>query len=532
MYSNRRISIFLAFLLLGLMTFLTPLLWGPPGSDAGIFTWVAHVVLQGGLPYVDAFDNKGPALFYIYAFVLWLGGGEWFAVRMLDFVLAYGCIAITVIWLRSIGGPSTGWIGGLLLLLFLHFDFWTLGQPDLWAAEAAIVMLWLIECSRRTATCLLAGVLAGLMVVLKPVYIPFAAVVFLLVLFPQGLRSFAFRACLAFACGALLCPLAVLSIYALHGQLYALWEVNILFALKSYRGLGNNPAFYHILMPGILQLPRGDMGYQMIGIGMITLQFVMLAGLYRLMRDGYKRLAIRLLVAWGCAFFIASWQGKYFFYHYCLLLFVAVIPAAYWLSRPLPVGGLRERLALYGRGMVVMLLATQSLFFLSPAFEGWKVRLGLKPNSEWLAESFVHGNYEFARVKEAASYINAHTNADDLIYVWGTEAYLYPLAQRAAPTRFGYNHAFVMSKEPLRSQFVTELLADLTINQPALVIIQKTDENDLTRRSIESLSDFPSIEQLFRQNYTQLWENKSFLLLKRNMDPFKPEPLRTPVVIP
>src|SRR5947209_6125799 len=42
----------------------------PIGPDQGTYSYVAERILAGGLPYVDAWDNKPPATYYAHAAVL------------------------------------------------------------------------------------------------------------------------------------------------------------------------------------------------------------------------------------------------------------------------------------------------------------------------------------------------------------------------------------------------------------------------------------------------------------------------------
>ena len=46
----------------------------PTGRDVGIFSYIGEQVVQGKLLYRDAWDSKGPLIFYLYAFAVALGG--------------------------------------------------------------------------------------------------------------------------------------------------------------------------------------------------------------------------------------------------------------------------------------------------------------------------------------------------------------------------------------------------------------------------------------------------------------------------
>ena len=46
----------------------------PFGWDQGILAWAGDVIHQGGMPYRDAWDIKGPLAYYLYALAQWLFG--------------------------------------------------------------------------------------------------------------------------------------------------------------------------------------------------------------------------------------------------------------------------------------------------------------------------------------------------------------------------------------------------------------------------------------------------------------------------
>ena len=47
-----------------------PSLAQPAGGDQSLYTYVGQRVLAGGVPYVDAWEQKPPAIFFVYAFCL------------------------------------------------------------------------------------------------------------------------------------------------------------------------------------------------------------------------------------------------------------------------------------------------------------------------------------------------------------------------------------------------------------------------------------------------------------------------------
>src|SRR5258708_39810306 len=67
---------------------LAPLAFMPLARDQGHFAYAGQVILDGGLPYRDVFDQKGPATHYTYAAVLAIFGQTQFGVRAFFFIVA------------------------------------------------------------------------------------------------------------------------------------------------------------------------------------------------------------------------------------------------------------------------------------------------------------------------------------------------------------------------------------------------------------------------------------------------------------
>ena len=47
-----------------------------PTRDGGTYLYAGRLILRGELPYINIWDNKPPAIYYINALGLWLGRGR------------------------------------------------------------------------------------------------------------------------------------------------------------------------------------------------------------------------------------------------------------------------------------------------------------------------------------------------------------------------------------------------------------------------------------------------------------------------
>jgi hypothetical protein len=90
---NILIYIFL-FLLTALVLDLANPLFDKPSRDGGFFLYAGQQILKGKIPYIEVWDNKGPAIFYINALGLWLGNGSRWGVWIIEFVCIFGMFLI------------------------------------------------------------------------------------------------------------------------------------------------------------------------------------------------------------------------------------------------------------------------------------------------------------------------------------------------------------------------------------------------------------------------------------------------------
>jgi len=88
------LSCIFLFLLTALILNLANPLFDKPSRDGGFFLYAGQQILNGKIPYLDFWDNKGPAIFYINALGLWLGSGSRWGVWSLEFLCIFGTLLI------------------------------------------------------------------------------------------------------------------------------------------------------------------------------------------------------------------------------------------------------------------------------------------------------------------------------------------------------------------------------------------------------------------------------------------------------
>ncbi|HTN87681.1 MAG TPA: glycosyltransferase family 39 protein, partial [Sorangium sp.] len=126
----------IAFLLLQILTY-------GYGRDQGIYAIVARAVLDGGMPYRDAFDFKPPGIFLIYALARALFGPAQWGIRALEVLgLAGMCLAMVSLAGRAFGDRRVGVVAAALaVLVHAQLDFWHTAQPESFGGMLTVLAL-------------------------------------------------------------------------------------------------------------------------------------------------------------------------------------------------------------------------------------------------------------------------------------------------------------------------------------------------------------------------------------------------------
>jgi len=127
----KRDWLLLAALVLVACLLALPVLTYPLGRDQGEFATIGRGILGGRVPYIDLWNPKPPAVFYVYALAMRLLGQTAVALRAIDFIVVPVCCAC-LFWIgRVLVNRRVGLWAVLLFPVFYFTEtFWTLTQND------------------------------------------------------------------------------------------------------------------------------------------------------------------------------------------------------------------------------------------------------------------------------------------------------------------------------------------------------------------------------------------------------------------
>ncbi|MCC6552151.1 MAG: hypothetical protein IT372_03895 [Polyangiaceae bacterium] len=526
--------------------FLIQILTYGYGRDQGIYAMVARILLDGGMPYRDAFDFKPPGIFVIFALARVLFGSAQWGIRVVEVAgLVATAVAMTRLAERWWGDRRIGAVAaGLAVLVHAQLDFWHTSQPESFGGMLTVFGL-LAATPPGTAherrlgepalpsprRMVLAGALFGMAGLLKPPLAGGGAALALVLAWPSLRLLFARGAARREAtrspedqpgraapsrAGALLAALRPAALIALGGAL----PVAACVAWFAARGaLRDMLEVLFVFTPPYTAL--GWRGVTVLGLswygtaewllhysGPVALGLGCLLALHPETGERRGVAVILLIIAVQLAGVVM--QAKFFPYHYGASWPVASMLAALGLWKAWAWAVRRGPLSagLLVVGFSLAALARSATKDVPDSYiERCLARLAI----------LAKGGRDVAELDRLASVADVNAGANRAVaaflrervppgapvFVWGFEPVIYDLADRPPATRYLYNvpQRVAWAKDDARA----DLMRDLTAHPPLAIVVERYDVfPSVTGEAIDSrdtLDRFPALSELIADRY-------------------------------
>ncbi len=209
--------------------------YGNISDDEFFFAVVAQRWLEGGLPYVAAYDVKPPGIFALYAMAQALFGESLATIKGLEILFtALGGFSLYRL-ARKQGGPAL-WCGAL-------YPVYSLALSGVTAANLILQLPFLIMAFAALPKAddmagakegFLAGLMVGMAGMVRQAVVAEAAAVLVLLLWRQ--RDRRWQCGLAFVTGAMLPALGFALYFAFKGHLAEAWQAVVIAAIARSGG--------------------------------------------------------------------------------------------------------------------------------------------------------------------------------------------------------------------------------------------------------------------------------------------------------
>jgi hypothetical protein len=463
-----------------LLALRLPSLVQPMGADQALYAYVGERVREGGLPYRDAWDQKPPAIHFLYAALRTMWAGD--AVVPAADLAAAAAIAFLLYKLGAAAGPAgAGAAAALIFLLFSNPAFTRLGGVRLRAQcetfiAVAITAAFLLLAGKRKPRSVWplvgAGLLFGVAFTFKYNTAVFAAagIVALWLWKRPAIAEIAWL-----AAGFCLPPLVMVLIFATGGALRPLIDATLIYNIQYSGETYHGPADvlrYLIAFP--IERARADALWTLGGAGVLLLLPAVLTDRRRL-----------LPIVWIAAACVSiAFNGSRSLPQYFIQANPALALAAGWgaiqawtwlragLGAPAKYAALAAALlAAYGTVRVNQFdkLAEYTMYDARHA-------LGGMDRSTYLARYDDDRKYSAPASAALGAYLAAHSAPGERVYVFGFACAAYVDAGRASASRFFWSRPVILGFNAGRPGYGVEgLLSDLSINRPAVIALQQQD---------------------------------------------------------
>jgi hypothetical protein len=221
-------------------------------------------------------------------------------------------------------------------------------------------------------------------------------------------------------------------------------------------------------------------------------------------------------------------QGKFFPYHYgATLLLIAIIAGLglYKLFRRCLELGPGSVLALASFVVVAVSMRDaardlpQGFWERSVMRMSFLLRQGeLRSRADLDRELSYVADYNLDADRQVALEIRSRTGSEDSVYIWGFEPSIYFLAERPLASRFTYN--VPQRTEWQRAYSRRELLRELSLNRPRLIVVERRDVfHSVTGSPLDSkdeLPNFPELKRLMDSQFRKVKEIEDFEIYERS----------------
>ena len=530
-------------LIAALLTLRLPAFVEPVGNDQNLYVYEGDRVRSGGVPYLDAWDQKPPGIAFLYAGLrtIWPRPS---AVAFGDVVAAGLTAWLLVVLGRRLLGLPAGYLAASAFLLLGHPSIARLGgiylrgQSEVFialAVTAAIVLVWprarrSVGGDRRPITeqtprwpLLAAGLCLGAAVWLKYNALAYALPV-AVALAVRPLASWQSRAPLKDALwiclGVALVSGATLGYFARHGALHdlrlATWDYNLRYSSETYPGV-LGAVSYVVSLP--FRRARADLLWYLGGAGAALLALT----------GRQARQTTALVVAWLVASVVSiALNGARGLPQYFVQ---AGPPLALALAAGATVAFERGR-AWKPIMAVILLAGLWKVGVEAPAFAG--LRLGGLPQlaenvafdvryatgqvdrASYLARFKGEQKYDALEVDALAALARDTTSPSDRILVFGFAPAIYVESGRLSASRFFWSRPVVLEFAAGTPGYGSRgLLADLDATQPPLVILQKQDWRPYASDSMDFFLATPVLHDWLMAGYALERDTPVFAVWRR-----------------
>jgi hypothetical protein len=514
----------LGFLLVITILIRLPILAEPWGADQAGFGYIAKGILEGKVPYKDMYSLTGYGVFFTFALFFKLFGMNMVSVHIGHLIVSLFTVILVFFLTHRLYGNGAAFTAAFCYTIFsngLAFSgfgyenksawgtYWYLAQREVFMTlfiTGAVLLTTIKGTKHRKYLSFICGLLIGLAAFYK------VTATLMLLLF-MGYIVFD-----EFCASHRLLSLKVVGL--LFSLIFGFFLINLPFlyyfwihdALRDlYQALFVHVSLYAKLSRGLRIETFFSGHYSILSENLILWLFTAISCLYIIFKDRSRDNI--LMVLWCLFSLVMVWgQGKFFGYHFIILLPPFSVLTAYGLQKFLAYGSspkefFANNLSVIRKTFLLTTIAVTVLSFSITNYDYYKTYIGLilgkKSKREYyqVFSEFPTHPYSFRSDLQVTRYLQRYRNPDDTLGVIFSagDTIIHFLTDMQSATRFIQSWYLFPSNEylakhevtiNLRKQFVDQLIR----SSPRFILCVHIPFSELVQ--IPTLKDDPTVRRL------------------------------------
>jgi hypothetical protein len=471
------------------------------GNDEGVVLYTGKKILEGGAPYLDSWDHKGPILYLFNAFGLWLSSNGLWGPGLLEGALLAFAIAVLSHQLKQFWPPFVIYSTVLAFLGSYYLFLESLNLTESWTLSFQIFAYLLIfkesnqspnidskiEKGKAKRIYLLLGLAFSLVFYIRPNNATgiFLASVILSLVSHRGIILYAWK---------------VLSLTFIAFSIFIYLSLSIVGSFKPFL----EQFFVYNLdysSAGSIDERLSSLGHSLFRLTLTPLTLVLIVSLLLIFLDKSAKAKVHSAILIGfLGDFISSFLSSRGYLHYMIV----ILPSLLFILGSLQ-SCLGERRAIYRRiiGLVLVLCVV-----LGGVFGARKVLSRFHNDS---------GNIE-----GIAKFLNSNSKETDYIQILGSETRVLVLAQRQSASSITYSHPATSIFYREQFKMAKKLESDIKARSPKFILrntkgtcsfndsscgigLPHYSEEDLSSLYVWILGNY---EKLGLQGDYEIWQSK------------------------
>ena len=432
----------------------------PLERDEGEYAYVGQLLLQGILPYTEAYNMKFPGIYFVYALILAIFGQSHTGIHLaLVLVNIITSILLFLIGRRLFNNTVGIITASSFLIMTLSpkvLGFWANSEHFviLPVTGGILLMLWVLE-KRGLIGAFFSGLLLGTPFLIKQHGIFFTLFGFICfcLIYLRDHPSFSKKVFLdigLFVLGILTPFGLTIILFLTFGNFENFWFWTFQYASEYATGTS---------------IDKGLANFKKTFIPIIKDNFfIMIVALFGLMSIFWSKAGKSkwlFIIGFFITSFLSICPGLHFREHYYILLIPAIA-----LFFGVGINSINERLSSsFIRTVVASCIATISLVY--PIVNQREFLFKLSPEE---ACRSVYGLNPFPESLEIAKFINENTSENDEIAVLGSEPQIYFYSKRKAATGYIYTYA-LMEPHKFALKMQKEMISEIETSGPKYIIV-------------------------------------------------------------